>query len=238
MYAIRSYYDKPEENNDAKLYLTAKNSVWLDYIYGKFNEQFGTYYKTFQKNQQKIQSDSIRKWSNNQNIPLSVYIKANNEWQLVERINTVGPMAMRDIVVPLKLNQVIGDKLQVKLETGFMFWEVDYVGVDFTKNVELQTEYIDPSEAIDQHGKDVTKLLAEADQNYFVQPEIGDEVVVHFPIKESNNGLNQSFFLKNRGYYNYIRDYKGIVITSYSIHYTKLYEDYLKSGIQIFVQVT
>jgi len=192
------------------LYLTAKNSVWLDYIYGKFNEQFGSYYKTFQKNQQKVSADSIRKWSYGQNVPLSVFVKTNKDWQLVEKINTVGPMAMRDIVVPIRLDEVVGNKLQVKLETGFMFWEVDYVGIDFTENENLQMEHIMPLEAIDQNGNNVTKLLAEADQNYFAQPEIGDEVVVHFPVKESKNGLLQSFFLKNRGYYNYIRDYKGI----------------------------
>ena len=208
-------FDRPKEDNDAKLYLTAKNSVWLDYIYGKFNEQFGSYYNKFQKNQQKVSADSIRMWSNGQNIPLSVFVKTNNEWQLVERINTVGPMAMRDIAVPIRLDEVVGDKLEIKLETGFMFWEVDYVGVDFTNNLNLQMEYINPSKAIDQFGNNVTKLLVEADHNYFAQPQIGDEVVVHFPIKAPNDGLNQSFFLKNRGYYNYIREYTGIPDAEY-----------------------
>ncbi len=203
-------FDRPKSDENAKLYITAKNSVWLDYIFGKFNEQFGSYYNTFQKNQQKIQADSIRSWSNGQNIPLSVYVKTDNEWLLVERINAVGPMAMRDIVVPIQLDKVVGNKLQVKLETGFMFWELDYVGVDFTKNMDLQMEYINPSVAIDQYGNNVTDLLAEADQKYFAQPKIGDEVVVHFPVKESIGDLTQSYFLKNSGYYNYIRDYKGI----------------------------
>ena len=203
-------FDKPAGETNAKLYLTAKNSVWLDYIYGKFNEQFGLYYKTFQKNQQKIPADSIKAWSNGQNIPLSVYIKTSKGWQLVERINTVGPMAMRDIAVPLDLNKVAGDKLQVKLETGFMFWEVDYVGVDFTKNAELQINYIEPSVALDQNGINVADLLTKVDSKYFAQPKIGDEVVVHFPLEEQSDNMKQSFFLKNRGYYNYIRDYKGI----------------------------
>ena len=203
-------FDKPQQKGDAKLYLTAKNSVWLDYIFGKFNEQFGSYYKTFQKQQQQVDSEKIKKWSQGQHIPLSVYIKTITGWQLVDRINTVGPMAMRDLVVPLKLNNVYGNKVQVKLETGFMFWEVDYVGIDFTKNIDLELEYINPSVALDQYGNDVTDLLNKTDENYFVQPNIGDEVIVNFPIKELNGELNHSVFLKNRGYYNYIRDYNGI----------------------------
>lgn len=203
-------FDKPNSSKDAKLYLTAKNSVWLDYIFGKFNEQFGVYYNTFQKQQQKVLSDTINKWKEEQHIPLSVYLKVNEKWELIEQVNTVGPMAMRNIVVPLNLNGVKEDKLQIKLETGFMFWEVDYVGMDFTENLDLKPEYINPSEAIDQKGNNVTHLLDKVDGNYFAQPNIGDEVVISFPTTVSKEGQSHTVILKNRGYYNYTRDYKGM----------------------------
>ena len=203
-------FNKTSNEKNAKLYLTAKNSVWLDYIFGKFNEQFGAYYNTFQKKQQKIEGDSIRNWLRTQNIPLSVYIKKEKDWELIEKISTVGPMAMRDMVVPFSLDGVNDDHVEIKLETGFMFWELDYVGIDFSENIELKPEYISPSKAIDQNGIDVTGLLTEVDNNYFVQPNIGDEVTVTFPASEKQEGLVQSVFLKNRGYYNYIRDYKGM----------------------------
>ncbi|WP_242206474.1 hypothetical protein [Aestuariivivens insulae] len=203
-------FAKPNHAKQMKLYLTTKNSVWLDYAFGKFNEQFGQYYNTFQKKQQKVSNDSIRAWANKQHIPLSVYLKTTNGWKLIERISTVGPMAMRDLVVPIPLNEVVQGNVQIKLETGFMFWEVDYVGMDFSENVDLTPEYISPYEAIDQNGEEVTKLITKHDQNYLVQPNIGDEVTVTFKVKEPKPESKQSFFLKNRGYYNYIRDYKGI----------------------------
>lgn len=208
--SVEFNFDKPENSNKAKLYLTAKNSIWLDYIFGKFNEQFGLYYNKFQKDQQHLSGEEMKTWANAQNIPLSVYLKTNSGWQLVEKINTVGPMAMRDIVVPINLEEIKGEKLQIKLETGFMFWEVDYVGIDFSENVDLNISQINPSEAIDQNGNNVTALLLENDNKYFTQPNIGDEVVVKFPVKEYNPELTQTVFLKNRGYYNYIRDYKGV----------------------------
>ncbi len=202
-------FNKPINDDDAKLYLTAKNSVWLDYIFGKFNEQFGSYYDRFQKNQQKVDAKTISDWSKGQNIPLSVYLKTSGGWQLIERINTVGPMAMRDIVVPLDLKKVEEAKVQIKLETGFMFWEVDYVGIDYSENIDLYISYVSPSRALDQNSKDMTALLANSDGNYLVQPNIGDEVVVNFPIKPNKENQVQSAFLKNRGYYNYIRSYEG-----------------------------
>jgi hypothetical protein len=201
---------KPENTKEGKLYLTAKNSVWLDYIFGKFNEQFGSYYNTFQKKQQTIEKEKLNEWTNGQNIPLSVYVKEKDDWKLVERINTVGPLAMRDLVVPIDLDVNKDEVLQIKLETGFMFWEVDYVGIDFSKTSDLNIEYIDPVSAIDQYNNDVTHLLNKQDSHYFIQPNIGDEVIVSFPAMSINdNSTKTTVFLKNRGYYNYIRDYKG-----------------------------
>jgi len=203
-------FDKPNDIEEAKLYLTLKNSVWLDYVFGKFNEQFGYYYNTFQKNQQKIERQKIKQWIDDQHIPLSVYVKKHNKWELIEKINTVGPLAMRDLAVPLHLEGLGADKLEIKLETGFMFWEVDFVGIDYSANVPLDIDYITPNKATDQNAVDVTSLLVAADQNYLKQPRIGDEVEVVFLAKENKENLRQTVFLKNRGYYNYIRDYKGI----------------------------
>ncbi|WP_157831520.1 hypothetical protein [Confluentibacter flavum] len=203
-------FEKPEQAKEAKLYLTAKNSVWLDYIFGKFNEKFGYYYNTFQKEQQQVPNDSIKKWTMNQHIPLSIYKNTKTGWELVERIGTVGPMAMRDLAIPISLDNHEGNMVKIKLETGFMFWEVDYVGMDFSENLDLQPEYINASKALDQNGNDVTALLAKADQNYFAQANIGDEVVISFPTTGPKEGQSQTVILKNRGYYNYIRDYSGI----------------------------
>lgn len=205
---IELEFNKPQYTKNAKLFLTVKNSMWLDYVFGKFNQQFGTYYSQFQKDQQTVSIEKSTKWINEQNIPLSIYLKTASGWELVDRINTVGPMASRDIAVPIDLSNIVGDEVVIKLETGFMFWEVDYAGIDFTENLALDVKYINPYEALDGNTN-VTNLLLTSDQNYFVQPNIGDEVVVNFKINESSLDLNRTFFLKNRGYYNYIRNYEG-----------------------------
>jgi len=206
---IEIEFNKPQNTETAKLFLTVKNSMWLDYVFGKFNQQFGTYYSKFQKDQQAVSLEKSTKWMQEQNIPLSVYLKTATGWELVDIINTVGPMASRDIAVPIDLSKVAGKVVTIKLETGFMFWEVDYAGIDYTENIALEIKYIDPYEALDGNGENVTKLLSATDQNYFVQPDIGDEVLVTFKMSEPNQDLKRTCFLKNRGYYNYIRNYEG-----------------------------
>ena len=137
-------------------------------------------------------------------------------WQLIEKIKTVGPMAMRDIVVPLNLENVEHDgKVKIKMETGFMFWEVDYVGIDYSKNVEINTEFLSPTTAFDHKGIDITQRLNRPDENYFTQPNIGDEAIVNFSVTPCNQNQSQSLFLQNKGYYNYIRNYKGLPDVDY-----------------------
>jgi hypothetical protein len=202
-------FDIPENSSNTKLYLTAKNSMWLDYIFGKFNEQFGSYYQEFQVQQQTRSKEQSEKWIVEQHIPLSVYVETSNGWQLVDKINTVGPLAFRDLVVPIDSKYITQEKLRVKLETGFMFWEVDYVAMDHSSNLSLNINYILPYEAIDHNNRLVTKLLSSKDNVYLTQSKIGDEVTVNFNLENINISDSHSVFLKNRGYYNYVRDFNG-----------------------------
>jgi len=203
-------FDKPTQTNQAKLVLSTKNSLWFDYVYGKFNEQFGSYFNSFQKQQLKVPGEKNIQWRNDQGIPLSVFVKSNNEWVLIEKINPVGPMAFRDLIIPIDLEKINTQKIEIKLECGFMFWEVDYAAIDFSKDIPIEIHYVNPFSAIDENGKNVTNLLAKEDKNYLIQPNIGNEVVVKYHVTSPKNGEKQTVFLKNRGYYTYIRDYKGI----------------------------
>lgn len=203
-------FDNITNSKQGKLILSAKNSLWLDLVYGKFNEQFGGYFNQFQKKQRKIPAEKNIHWRDEQGIPLSVYVKSNDKWILVEKINPVGPMAFRDLVIPINLDKINSEKIEIKLECGFMFWEVDYAAIDFSKDIPLETQSINPFSAIDEYGKNVTHLLDKEDKNYLVQPNIGNEVIIKYHVDPPKKGEQQTVFLKNKGYYEYIRNYKGL----------------------------
>jgi len=75
MNSLTLRFEKPTTSTSAKLILKAKNSFWLDLIYGKFNEHFGSYFETFQKNQKNVSPEQNINWQNNQGIPLTVLTK-------------------------------------------------------------------------------------------------------------------------------------------------------------------
>jgi len=145
-----------------------------------------------------------------QGVLLEIFVKQKGDWKLIESLNTVGPLAYRDIVVPVDLKGNTSESLEIMLRCGFMFWEVDKVAADFSENLPLIKTKLAPISAVDQDGKEVSELLSKNDDQYLVQPNIGDQVYVSFKsYNKAKEGTKTTVFLENSGYYEYIRNYSG-----------------------------
>lgn len=199
----------PDHANQGKLLLTAKNSYWLEYAYGKFNEKFGSYFNSFSEQQKKEPAVKHINWMIDQSIPLSVFIETENGWQFIDYFHVVGPLAAKDLIMPIDLHGVCGDELRIKLQCGFMFWEVDYAAMDFTDPFPIKSYHLTPRTAIDENGKDVSSFLECKDRHYLLQAEIGNVATITYLLPSSDGNIHRSYFLHSSGYYEYIRDYKG-----------------------------
>jgi len=87
---------------------------------------------------------------------------------------------------------------------------VDFAGIDFGETEDVELEYVAVQQATTENGEEVGALLTAADQRYVTQDQVGDHMVVSFMEPLPVTGTERTIFLKNRGYYNYIRDYQGI----------------------------
>ena len=141
-------------------------------------------------------------------MPLSVYVDAGQGWELQHQVYAVGPMLYRDIVVPLDLEDIGDSPLKVRLKTGHKFWELDKVAMDYTPNIEMTKIAVTPNSAIDNYGKDVAELMAQRDQNYYVQSEVGDWVNLQYESPDMQDEA-RTVFIRNTGYYIYKRQYIG-----------------------------
>src|SRR5207249_2004464 len=150
-------------------------------------------------------AEKLLAWREAQKIPLSVSILTNSGWQKVTQIYPVGPLAFRQIIVPVNLSGVPGNTIHVQLGSGFMFWELDYAAIDFTADENYTVEKLLPAKAIDENEKDVTGMLFSADNNYLVQPVIGNITTVEYtytPVQSENK--TQTYVLHSKGYYEYV----------------------------------
>ncbi|MBF9221077.1 hypothetical protein [Hymenobacter ruricola] len=205
-------FARPAAARHGKLVLRAQNSLWLDYLYGQFIEKFGGAYNGW-AGQQKTQPAAInRQWALDQGIPLQVYVDAGRGWQLAESIPTVGPLAARDVVVPLDFGAQASPTVRVKLACGFMFWEVDYAALDCSPNVPVQLENCRLQTARTERGADARAALAAPDTLRLKQLHAGTVVDLTYQCRlpAPAAGTRRSVFLRTRGYYEHVREFKGL----------------------------
>ena len=199
---------KPENAESSRLIIRAKNSFWLDVLISKLHKLFGERYDSYSLKEEKTSGDKLRKWLLEQNIPLSVYIEKNGRWEFIDYFNIAGPMALRDEIMPINLKGINSDTIKIKLKTGFLFWEIDYAGMDFSKNEEMKPVAVPVKTAIDNNNLDIRGLLINRDNGYYVQKQTGDAAVLTFDKPLQGEGT-RSVFLHTRGYYKILREQTG-----------------------------
>lgn len=199
---------KPSNCDSGKLLIRAKNSFWLDVLFTKFHMLFGEKYNTFAVRQESASTDKLNKFLLDQNIPLSAYVEKNGKWEHAGYFNIAGPMAMRDDILPVNLEGINSDTIKIKLVTGFLFWEVDYAGMDFSKTQNVNISEMPARIALYKDSLDVRNLLNSRDNNYLVLREVGDEVMLDFD-EPSQQNTGRSVFLHTSGYYKILRDQTG-----------------------------
>jgi hypothetical protein len=203
-------FAKPAHVDRGKLVLRGKNTLWFDYQFGEFLSLFGTMYDEYMDLQKGVSSDEREQRSISNDFPLSIYVKKHGTWSLVDYLHTVGPLASRDFIIPINLADLESDNVEIKIETGFMFWELDFAGMDFTDDPEVKITCLKPLQAIGTETRNWTSALSETDQVYMYQENVGDVTEIMFRTLKPEENKKQSYFLHTRGYYELIRDFKGL----------------------------
>jgi len=209
MDAVILTFDKPVDKDTGKLVIKGKNSFWLDYIHGQFSELFGDRLETWKEEQKDKSPEKMIEWSLDQGIPLSVYLETDEGWEFVDYYNVVGPLASKDDVLEVDLTNAKNDKVNIKLEFGFLFWEIDYAAMDFTPNLTTSNYTVPVTSAMDQNSIDVSYELRYDDDQYYHQPHIGDQALLTFDVPEQIEGTKRSVILHSKGHYEIIKNTEG-----------------------------
>jgi len=199
---------KPDNAKSARLIMRAKNSFWMEAMITKIHELFGDRYNKFMSKQEKQPGDRLRKYQLEQEMPMSVYLEKSKGWEFVDYFNLEGAMALREDILPIDLEGIESDTLTIKLRTGFGFWEVDYVSMDFGTPGILAPVRVPITSAITNGNSDVREKLSISDNDYYVLEKPGDEAILVFENPEMK-GECRSVFLHTRGYYKILREPSG-----------------------------
>ena len=170
--------DRP--TSQAKLMLDLKNTMWMDHSFERFCASFGDKYETFARRQQRRAAEEKEQWMDDEGMTLAVKVERHGNWELVDRINMVGPLASRSVVVPIPGQVQAGEQLRIRLECGYHFWEVDQAAMDFSVDGPVIVDNLPLLEAHDESGRDVRASLLDLDGDVMSQLFTGAEATLRF----------------------------------------------------------
>jgi hypothetical protein len=198
----------PSNATNGKILVRAKNTQWGGLVYESFAELMGKNYDNWVKHNQKRTPEEAQKDMEEAGIPLIVSIKKNNEWVPVESIQLVGEVDFNEICIPLSETDLPKEgKLEVRITSGFNFWELDAVQMDFSAPQPLSIVHLAPTSATG--ALDYTSQLQSDDQNYMAHLQKGDSAVIRFEQIPVVSDAARTLFIRSKGYYLSTKTHSG-----------------------------
>lgn len=125
-------FEKPENSTNARLILSGKNTMWLDYMFGRFSDLFGRRHDEWKERRNSRTREELVQWTLDQGIPLAVWLEKDSGLEFADYFNVPGPVIDKKDVLKIDLSGISGNRVNVKLISGVLFWDIDFAGMDFT----------------------------------------------------------------------------------------------------------
>jgi len=205
---VRLTFDKPAEADYAKLIIHARTTYWGGLIHKEFISYFGDDFEKWRTKQERADPKDLEKWQTDQALPLMVYIKTNDGWKFVDYYQLIGNTATRDMIMQVDIKNIPGNTIEIKLETAYRFWDLDFAGIDYSDDQNFTTRIIEPIQMIKSDSTDESILLKTDDKQY--AHLINNEYVsFKYSIPQSAGDSEASYFLVSGGYYHSLEHITG-----------------------------
>jgi hypothetical protein len=197
-------FDRSEVASDSKLIIRGKQTEWLETVANHIFVNMGNSFNDWVKKKDEEPAEKRMIKSVKQGLSLNVYLKIAGKWDYLGSHHRVGTLSMRELVMDLDLKSVTSTQIEIKLESAYKLWELDYVAIanEWDKNLTITT--LDFESVVDRKGNDISELINLADNRYYVQN--GDGSFADLLVKPSSSETS-SIVLSGTGYYHHIRDY-------------------------------
>ena len=204
---IRLIFDKPVDTKTAKFVIHARNTFWGGLIHKDFLSLFGEGFYKWREKQEKADPKELEKWQTDQALPLMVYLKTSEGWKFIDYYQLIGNTASRDMIMKINTQNIKGNKIELKLQTAYRFWDLDFAGMDYSEDESFTTNIIEPEEEL-LSGTDKKEALMNNDKAYAILT--GDEFIsLKYSVSPAIKNNNVSYFLGCTGYYHTLEQYTG-----------------------------
>jgi len=205
-------FPKPLGATKAKLFFNGCNTLWASQMVKRFLELYGEEVTQFYAavNAGGAAYQDLVNWNlRGELYRLQIRAETKEGWVPKGTIVGGGPFISEDRIYSLDLGDIPGETLKLKLLPPAGFWMINYIAVDYTDDLPVQTTELAPVQATDRSGRDIRGILSQNDEDYFIMPNIGDWADVSFLAPPSLPGLARTVLCKASGFYDIHLEAKG-----------------------------
>lgn len=201
-------FDKPTNAANAKLIIHARNTYWGGLIHKEFINLFGEDFEKWRVKQEQADPKDLEKWQTDQALPLMVYIKTNAGWKFVDYYQLIGNTASRDMIMNIDTRNIPGNKIELKLETAYRFWDLDFAGINYSNDQNFTTSIIEPTQSIKSDNTNEKETLLNSDKQY-VHLVNDESISFKYSVPSLQKNIASSYFLVSGGYYHNLEQIVG-----------------------------
>jgi hypothetical protein len=176
---------------------------------GRFFALMGTHLEGYlARGNEPAAGPRIRAWREREGLDLRVEAELGGRFVPVTVVPTVGPMALRQVAVPLPAALGAGP-VRVRVSGGIGFWRIDQASLSRERPLAAPVQRVAPAAALDPAGRDQRGWLRATDGQSHVLADRGDRLDLRFALPPLAPGLVRAGFLFTHGYYNVLRPPQG-----------------------------
>lgn len=192
------------------LEIVGGNTPWLDLVFGRFFATMGGRLEGFLASGNAATSGpGIRAWRQREGVDLAVEIRDAGAWRPVAIVPTVGPIALRRVVVPLPPTADDDGRVTVRLRSGPGFWRIDQLALSSRAAAAASVHRLGALSATTTGGKADDAAVAVTDGRFNALAQMNEAIALAFDLPRVAPGSERSAFLFTNGYYNVHRPIQG-----------------------------
>jgi len=204
--AITLKFDRTDFSKKSYLVIRGKYSQWIETVAEFTLTNIGNSFDDWVDQKDEASGNKWRQKNIRQGVSLNVYLKKNNEWEYVGSHHDAGTLAMKNLLMTLDLENDGSPHIEIKLESAYKIWEIDYVGLTDDWTDDLSIKQLDFASARDQNDQDVSMKIKSTDDIYQVQDNSG--TFIELQAEGISDQPNTSLVLHGSGYYDHLREYE------------------------------
>ena len=196
--SVTMKFNKPSGAKKGKLLVHAGNSNWSGYVFKEFVSLFGENYEKWRLQQESAAPTTAQQWQVDQGLPMKVFIETENGWEYVDHFALTGNTASRDMIMEIDLSHVTKDKVNIRIESIFQFWNLDMAALDFSDNAAVTSVILNPAVVMKNNKEDNRSQLLQKDAVY---THLTNKDYISLEYNVTTTSETSSFFLVSSGYY-------------------------------------